>query len=297
VIADNVITGNGVFAGINDERGGGLFLRGSDNLTVTGNVIRENWADYAGGGIEIEDCSNVWLVGNDISGGGGRIGGGIRIAVASIDIHLVGNTLTHNQSTAGGGGGLLIESSVVTLTNNVIADNSARRLGSGLHIADSTVSLLHNTIARNTAGDGSGLHVAGPDSTVALTNTVLVSHTVGITVAAGSTATLDATLWGADAWANLTDWDGAGTILTGTINIWGDPAFVDPDAGDYHILHSSAATDTGIQTSVVDDIDGDARPMCLGLSGCQVDLGADEYFIWKIYLPLVLNDFRQSDVH
>ena len=126
---------------------------------------------------------------------------------------------------------------------------------------DSSLSLLHTTIARNHGGDGSGIHVAGAGSTVALTNTILVSHTVGITVAAGNTATLEATLWGTGTWANLTDWGGAGTIRTGTINLWGDPAFVDPDAGDYHIRFGSAAIDAGVDAGVTQDIDGERRPM------------------------------------
>mgnify|MGYP002064416744 CR=1 FL=1 len=37
----------------------------------------------------------------------------------------------------------------------------------------------------------------------------------------------DGTLWGSGAWANDTDWAGDGTIDTGTVNLWGDPDFVD----------------------------------------------------------------------
>jgi len=142
--------------------------------------------------------------------------------------------------------------------------------GGGLYVAESTSRLLHNTIAHNTGGDGSGIYInrfyQSPVSTVWLTDTILVSHTVGISVTAGNTVTLDATLWGNDA-----DWGGAGTIITGTTNVWGNPAFVDPDAGDYHIGPNSAARDAGINAGVFNDIDGDPRPY-----GPGYDIGADE---------------------
>jgi hypothetical protein len=118
-----------------------------------------------------------------------------------------------------------------------------------------------------------------------LTNTLLVSHTVGISVATGSTATLQATLWGTDTWANKTDWDGDGTIITGTINIWGDPDFVNPDAKNYHIGLRSVAIDAGVDAGVDVDTDGHPRPM-----GDGYDIGADEFLTLpnRVYLPLVM---------
>ncbi len=148
--------------------------------------------------------------------------------------------------------------------------------------------MLHTTIARNTGGDGSGVYVTnfGADyGTVAFTNTILVSHSVGITVTTGNTATLEATLW-----ANDTDWGSVGNIFTGTVNIWGDPAFVDPDAGDYHVGLASAAIDRGVNAGVTTDIDGDARP-----DGCFFDIGADEFITGVackyIYLPLIMRQY------
>jgi hypothetical protein len=50
---------------------------------------------------------------------------------------------------------------------------------------------------------------------------------------------LEATLWH----GNGTDTGGGPTIATGAVNIYGDPAFVDPAAWDYHLTGYSAAID------------------------------------------------------
>jgi len=151
--------------------------------------------------------------------------------------------------------------------------------------------LLHATIARNSGGDGGGVYVTsqwGGPSAVALTNTILVSHTVGISVTAGNTATLEATLWGSGAWANGADWGSRATILTGTHNYWGNPGFVGPDGADYHIRLGSAAIDRAVDAGVATDIDGHPRPI-----GAGFDIGADEYSppVGVIYLPLTLKTY------
>jgi hypothetical protein len=129
----------------------------------------------------------------------------------------------------------------------------------------------------------------GECATLAFTNTIIAGHeTVGITVTAGSTATLEATLWGTGASANGIDWAGSGSIITGTpsLNYWGDPAFVDPSGGDYHIGPGSAALDAGVDVSVRTDIDPQPRPYL------TPDLGADEYWppgaLKRVHLPLLL---------
>ena len=66
----------------------------------------------------------------------------------------------------------------------------------------------------------------------------------GINVAAGSTATLNATLW----YANTTDWSG-NVIRANDHN--GNPAFA-PDG--YHLTDTSAAIDQGVDAGVTDDM-------------------------------------------
>jgi parallel beta-helix repeat protein len=244
---------NGFSTGGDGGDGGGLYLF-DGNTTLLGSTVSANVAHDEGGGLYL------W----------------------SSDATLDGNTIVSN--TAAWGGGLYLSRGGTALTNNVVGDNRASIAGSGLYIRSSSPRLLHTTIARNVGGDGTGISVHGAYSTVALTNTILVSHTVGITVAAGNTATLDTTLWGNGVWANGEDWGGAGTIITGSRNYWGDPALVNPDAGDYHLGPGSAAIDRGVETEIDIDIDGDLRPI-----GPAPDVGADEAWIW-VYLPVTMRN-------
>jgi uncharacterized repeat protein (TIGR01451 family) len=88
---------------------------------------------------------------------------------------------------------------------------------------------------------------------------------LGITLTAGNSASLESTLW----YSNGADWAGSGTI-TASNNYTGNPAFLDPAGGDYHLGSTSAAINKGIAAGVPFDIDGEIRD---GIP----DLGADEF--------------------
>jgi len=91
---------------------------------------------------------------------------------------------------------------------------------------------------------------------------------VGISVTEGITnvAVLNGVLW----FGNGPNYGGPGLI---TINndTTGSPAFVNPDAGNYHIGAGSAAIDHGVNAGVATDLDGITRPQ-----GSLPDLGAYE---------------------
>ncbi|MBN1889554.1 MAG: right-handed parallel beta-helix repeat-containing protein [Thermoflexales bacterium] len=267
------LVSNTIFSNTALQYGGGV----DGGSTLTGNTIAFNTAEEMGGGIFGADM----VVGNAIYSNTARTGGGVGSVGGMLVDNIIrdnaaqdhgggvywwggmlsGNTVTGN--TAGGNGGGVYGAG--TLTNNVIAGNRAGRAGSGLSLIGAS-RLLHNTIARNA---GSGLYV---DANVAMANTILVSHTVGLTVTAGHTVTLEGTLWGADEWANRTDWGGPGAVISGTRNAWSVPGFAAPERGDYHLRYTSPAIDAGLDAGVADDIDGDMRP-----AGDGYDLGADEF--------------------
>lgn len=265
------ILSNTIAANVAGGHGGGLYL-GTTTATVRGNVVQGNLAgDDGGGGYGRATWKENIFSGNSAAGRGGGVSGGGT---------LTANLITSNE--AGSGGGLCLErQSDTLLANNWIVDNQAS-YGSGLLVTDSRLRLAHNTIARNAGPNG--LYVEStPEytSAVVLTDTILVSHTVGLVVEAGNSVYMEATLWG-----NETDWAGAGTIYTGTVNVWGDPAFVDPGVGDLHLRPGSVAVDAGVNAGVATDIDGDPRPL-----GAGYDIGADELRpgpAFFLYLPLVL---------
>jgi hypothetical protein len=282
------LKGNTVSANTTWSSGGGLYLHESA-ATLDGNTISFNEATFMdGGGLYIEKSQST-LARNTISYNDAEQGGGGAYLYRG-DATIDGNVVCSN--TAYSGGGLSLGQSDATLRNNIFADNRITDQGSGLFIYESRVRLLHSTIARNRGGDGSGVHVSrvvmspGGESVVVLTNTILVSHTVGIYVGDGSTATLKSTLW----YGNFSNSGGIGTIETGVPanNHWADPAFVDPDRGDYHIGPGSAAIDVGTDAGVGIDIDREPR------SGIP-DLGADEYWppgaFKYVYLPVVLRQY------
>jgi uncharacterized repeat protein (TIGR01451 family) len=277
------LIGNTILSNTSTHDGGGIVSTDCDGVSMIGNRVSYNVA-YAGGGGIYMDTTTATLSGNLISSntsvdlGGGEGGGGVYLWESQATIS--GTTIFSNTASWYGGGlyvGGTDQGSVASLVNSVLAHNRADVVGGGLYIESSHLIARHATIARNTASyDGSGLYVTGylgSASTAALTNTILVSHEVGIWVGTGSTATLEATLWGADSWANDTDWAGAGTIVTGTNNVRGAPDFVNPDEGDYHIGPGSAAIDAGVDAGVPIDIDGEPRP-----AGAGPDLGADEFY-------------------
>lgn len=277
MLNDNTISMNAA------NLGGGLFLSGSD-VVLSGNVVTTNTAGYGGGLCSM--FSAATFNDNTITANVAHYSGG-GLCLLSSPATLYGNIISANIADYHGGG-LFLADSKATLTNNVVADNQARTAGSGLYIAGSAPHLRHTTIARNTGGDGSGIHIisyvsgAYYSSTVALTNTILVSQTVGITITGGNTVTVNGILWHD---TPITVSHAATATVTVQNQRWGDPAFVNPAAGDYHIGPASAARDAGIDAGVHSDIDGEPRPYQLP------DMGADEYWppgaLRRLYLPLV----------
>jgi hypothetical protein len=284
--------------------GGGLEFSYSDNVTLSGNTVQGNTAststDGRGGGLDLYR-SDVTLNGNVIQGNvastyGGR-GGGLNLSESSITLN--GNKILSNTAgtaSGGSGGGLHGYASSLTMVNNMVADNHANTTGSGLYLyggvatwARTTGRLLHNTIADN-HGSGQGVYV-GDYTTLTFTNAIIAGHhSVGIIATITGTVTLEATLWH----ENGSDTSGDGTIVTGTVNVYGEPAFVDPHNHDYHIGPGSAALEKGVDAGVITDIDNEPR-----FYG-DPDLGADEYWppgaLKRIYLPLVVRNESTQQV-
>lgn len=271
-----MIANNQVISNFNLIDSAGLGIYGGHAM-LSQNTIRHNVCDSMGifdcpgGGIGVHN-SEVVLDGNDISENKATDGGGVFARSSTI-------TMNRNVVVANDFSGVSLNSSHGMLTNNVLADSP----WVGLVLDKSYAEAIHNTVVGDHASSSYSGILLRQESTANLTNTIVVSSAVGIRVRDDSSATLEATLWGSGAWANGQDWEGA-AIYTGTINIWADPGFVNPSAGDYHLAFTSAAIDQGIATEVSTDVDNDARPY-----GLAPDLGADEYvgFRSNLWLPVL----------
>ena len=261
ILRNNWVFGNVAY----DGEGGGVSAHG-DNDVISGNVIYANTARF-GGGIVVNDGDNATLSGNVI----------------------VSNTAAGFMG--GRGGGIFIGGNDVTLINNVIANNHISpgdfAGGSGIYFSYASARLLHNSIINNQGAAGSGIGVGdffdAGSSSVALTNTLVVSQSVGIDVGGSvpNTVTVNGVLW----------YDTPVTVsqsTTATVTVQnqytGDPAFA-PDG--YHLTAASAAIDKGVDAGITVDIDGEPRPY-----GQGYDLGADEFWLYKVYLPLVIRNYQ-----
>ncbi len=290
-----------VFSNSASFYGGGLYVQHGSDLTIRHTTISENAvfsSGGAGGGLYIfQPGGSVTIERSDILRNQSYIAGGIdaRLTYAGealrMDrVRLLGNEVTADgtavQITKQGGG-----NTSAHLTNLLFAENRAEHdadFVSVIGVTGGSAGSLNTTLAHVTAANNqvpSFLFVetyADYPVTAVLTNTLVVSFTnafVGSEIAGDRPLFITHT-------NTLTD----NVALLHTV--WaGTPAFsaVSPLSGDslldasYRLQPGSAAIDAGVDAGVSLDIDGEPRPY-----GLAPDIGADEYYVYKIYLPTVL---------
>lgn len=298
--------------------GGAVAVSQTLDISITGSTFRENDA-WQGSGLDVsgagQEQTTLLVRGNTfISNGLGlsRLGSGGyagALQVHGATVRIEGNTFRGNRGSNRSGvmeidhcdltlndnwllGNQAWDASALfvyqltncQVVNNVIAGGTCSDTGcSAIRVAADACQFAHNTIAGNKGASA----ILTYGRALTLTNTILVSHTLGISVGGWSRVNMEGTLWGAGAWATGTWWGGQGVVNGGTINIVGLPEFVNPAAGDYHLLPGSAAIDAGVFSGVAVDIDGQARPV-----GSGYDIGADEYVPpgvrYRAYVPAVV---------
>ena len=289
--------------------GGGAYIIGGVN-TLENMVFQNNSSGYSGGGLytagEIQ-LTDVTMIGNTaLSSYGGAVeaaaalkvlGGNYennRSELSGGAIYVFGPAQLENShfrgntSNASTGGAVYVDGTLgVTNTrfvNNTASDGSAiwHASGDGRVVNSLFTRNTHGSVgaelALNSSGQFEVLHstFADPGPSIAptalganfgmvnVTDTIITSYTYGI--AAGSaTVTEDYNLY----FGNAFNW--SGSVITGLNSLEGDPLFVDPATGDYHLQTASPAIDTGVDVGLNFDIDRQPRPILAGY-----DIGFDE---------------------
>jgi hypothetical protein len=173
-IYNSAISGN-----LGDYRGG-MFIAGTENVTIAGTTIDSNIAynGYGGaiginaGTLTINNCTIANNTANKGANGGSSNGGGLCIVNTAVVV-IRDSTITGNMApfvASGKGGGISIfnpPGSTLTVSNSIIAGNSAGSVGPDLNdttgISNVSFSLIGSTagnLVTATAANGNIINVA-----------------------------------------------------------------------------------------------------------------------------------------
>ncbi|MGB0384043.1 MAG: right-handed parallel beta-helix repeat-containing protein [Ardenticatenaceae bacterium] len=241
--------------------GGGVHLYGvdmssNDEVTLTDNEFKLNKTSYGGGGLCIYSShqatvnNNLFLENFSESNGG---------AISLLGDAMIMSQNIFHRNQAQNGSAIHIMYGTLTGSNNIISENVSPV--ESIYLSGGRLEAVHWTIANN----GNYALTTEGDASASLTNSLVSGHSIaGLW---GGNVTADSTLF----YENGIDC-GGGATCSNSVN--GDPKFVNPTAGDYHLNIGSMAIDAGTNQGIAIDIDGQSRPMAK-----SYDLGADELLL------------------
>jgi hypothetical protein len=309
-----ILRKNEIFSNTSQGGGGGVALHKSSDVSLISNLVYDNQA-YNGGGLYLSQSdagihNNQILSNTGFQGGGGglylanghpliennTIGGNVAfngggLYLQNSKARILRNYIIFNEGPFYGGGIFIGTGSSPTLVNNIVSNNSIGTFGGGMYVRGASPQILHVTISGNNAREGEGLYIVNDDflgtggimSHVVMTNAIITHHSDAIKIEEGSAISVTGVLW----YKNITDVVGDGSVfIDHNYELTGDPKFINMSSADYHIASTSIAIDSGANTDVSVDIDGQFRPQLEGY-----DLGADEWSYLYLYSPIILRSY------
>ncbi|MCF0233675.1 MAG: hypothetical protein HUK22_01700, partial [Thermoguttaceae bacterium] len=258
--------------GAENADGGAIYSVGT--LDVYSAKFTSNQAGGLGGAIYDAGALNIF--GAAFVGNGATLGGAIYA-----ENQFTANRLAAAQNKASRDGAAIYAANGIVISNSVLAKNIATGEGGAAFLAG-TSSFVNVTIADNVAADGAGLFNTGDatlDNTIVAYNQSIGAGASGFDVytAEGAVTSLRNSLL-----ANIAQYGPVKfTLVADYRSLLGvDPQFVDAVNGDYTLVASSPAVNSGSNALANSGVDFAGQPRIAGLTveGVvrTVDMGAFE---------------------
>ena len=247
-------------------------LRG---VTVTGGNLSGSWT--RGAGVLIKAGTVTWCcISNNVINGWNAVGGGVsfyyedKVGHGQVDHSIItGNEIVHGTQKGGYGAGIgmrngdgdvvidtcLIYGNRVSTGDNNFGGGVGQDGGTSVAGGGYLLTIRNTTISDNySKGKAGGLYV-GSSWRAELENVILAGNLAGESESnIAFNGTSSSQTRGNNNLFGLED------EMLGENATFGDPAFVDPDNGDYSLLATSPACDAGKwYEGIVVDLDGNAR--------------------------------------
>jgi hypothetical protein len=163
----------------------------------------------------------------------------------------------------------------VLIANTLFASNTVSGGGTAVFLAgEGTATLKHVTLASSEFVTTTAITTS--KEIVLVQNTIVANHDVGLNVTTGFVALSHALF-------HDNGLDIQGSVALDENRVTGNPVFVNPGVGDFHLQVGSAAIDAGLDAGIAVDFEGEIRPSLNGF-----DVGYDEFVPIRVMLPIIM---------